>query len=60
MPRIMITCPTTGRAIYTGMSMDEDSFEQDSKAFSNTGAPCPECGELHPWQRQDAFLERER
>ena len=57
MPRIMINCPKTGKAIYTGMSMDEESFEQDSNAFSQTGTPCSECGEVHKWQRQDAFLE---
>lgn len=37
--------------------MDEESFQQDSKAYSDTGSPCPECGEVHPWRRQDAFLE---
>lgn len=57
MPKVMITCPNTGKPIFTGMSMDEKSFEQDSKAFSQTGTPCEECGELHTWTRQDAFLE---
>ena len=59
MPRIMINCPKTGKPVYTGMSMDEESFEQDSKAFSQTGTPCPECGELHTWRRQEAFLEED-
>ena len=59
MPRIMITCPNTGKPIFTGMSMDRYSFEQDNKAFSDTGASCPECGEVHPWQKQDAYLEDE-
>jgi hypothetical protein len=53
----MINCPKTGNPIFTGMSMDEESFEQDSNAFSQTGTPCTECGEMHKWQKQDAFLE---
>jgi hypothetical protein len=55
----MINCPNTGKPIFTGVSMDRYSFEQDNKAFSDTGASCTECGEVHPWQKQDAFLEGE-
>lgn len=60
MPKIMINCPNTGKPVFTGMSMDRRSFEQDSKAFSLTGTPCPECGEVHEWSKQDAFLADEQ
>lgn len=56
MPKIMINCPNTGKPVFTGMIMDRQSFEQDSKAFSQTGTPCSECGEVHEWSKQDAFL----
>jgi endogenous inhibitor of DNA gyrase (YacG/DUF329 family) len=57
MGRIMINCPNTGKPVFTGMTMDRESFEQDSNAFSQTGTPCSECGELHKWQKQEAFME---
>ena len=25
--------------------------------MAENGGPCPRCGEMHPWQKRDAYLE---
>ncbi len=56
MPRVMIKCPKTGKPVPTGMGADQKSFE--SGCFrDNSFGPCPECGQRHIWQKDDAFLE---
>lgn len=52
--RVMIACPQTGESISTGMAMDEESFE--SAALSQKSVQCPECGQIHTWDKEDAFL----
>ncbi len=34
MARVMITCPDTGKAVYTGISLDEITFENTHKVAS--------------------------
>ena len=57
MARVMITCPDTGRPIYTGMSFDEIIFENSQ--LPDKSVLCPACGQVHIWNKQDAYLESE-
>ena len=55
MAKIMIKCPTTGKAVPTGMSMDAASFA--GSTFSDNSVGCRECGQTHTWSKGDAFLD---
>lgn len=55
MARVMIQCPKTGRAVFTGIAMNAASFES-STLLRNT-LRCPACGEDHTWDKKDAHLE---
>ena len=55
MARIMIKCPSTGKAILTGMAADESSFA--SSGYATNEVFCPECKQSHIWSKKDAFLE---
>ena len=57
MARVMITCPETGKPIYTGMSVDEITLE--AGRLIEKSVLCPECAQVHTWNKQDAFLESE-
>ncbi len=57
MPRVMIKCPVTGKAVDTAFFMDVQSF--NSCDFSNNSFQCSECGRMHTWDKKDAFLEGE-
>lgn len=53
--RLMITCPATGRAADTG-------FELSAIPDIGTGrqwmlVDCLECGQDHPWQLEDTFMD---
>lgn len=54
MPQIMITCPETGKPIYTGMNLDWFAFE--STQLGKASLECPKCGEVHEWGKRDAYL----
>ena len=57
MARVMIACPDTGRSIYTGVSYDELTF--GISQLADKPVFCPECGQVHTWNKQDAYLESE-
>ena len=57
MARVMIACPDTGKPIYTGMSCDEVTFE--TIQLTDRPVLCPECGQVHTWNKQDAYVESE-
>ncbi len=57
MARVMITCLESGKPIYTGMSYDEITFE--TIQFIGKSVLCPECGRVHAWTKQDAYIESE-
>jgi len=57
MARVMITCPDTGRPIYTGMSFDKITFVNSQ--LTDKSVLCPACGQVHIWDKQDAYLESE-
>lgn len=54
--RLMIRCPNTGQAVPTGIAFgDRMSFETNS--LSNNALKCEACGQMHTWNKEDAFLE---
>jgi endogenous inhibitor of DNA gyrase (YacG/DUF329 family) len=55
--KIMIRCPKTSKAVFTGMAMDEKSFADPTNKFVNNSIQCPHCGQMHTWSKEDAFLE---
>lgn len=54
MPQVMITCPETGKPVYTGMNFDWYAFEWIQVPDSTI--ECPKCGEVHQWDKTDAYL----
>ena len=56
--RILIKCPTTGKMIYTGFSMDPQTFEA-SPIEEMDPVQCPACRQLHRWTKKDARFERD-
>lgn len=58
MGTVLIRCPTTEAYVPTGVSMDFATFfETDIGARELL---CPDCGKLHRWARQDAWLKEQR
>ncbi len=55
--RVMIKCPITNKAIFTGIAMSEQSFE--SSTLEGNSVRCPYCGQEHVWSKSDAFLLEE-
>ena len=56
--RILIKCPTTGKMIYTGFSMDPETFEA-SPIEEMYPIECPACHQTHRWTKRDARFERD-
>ncbi len=56
MARVLIKCPVTGHGVFTGIEMDEASFES-STLPDETLRLCAACGQSHPWSKEDAYLE---
>lgn len=52
---IMILCPSTGKPLHTGFMADDASFANCD--YSNNSSSCPHCGQMHVWDKKDAFLE---
>ena len=53
--RVMIQCPQTSRAIFTGRIASP--LEIDAELAGKNAVGCSECGELHFWVVADAWLE---
>jgi endogenous inhibitor of DNA gyrase (YacG/DUF329 family) len=51
---VMITCPTTGRAVPTGIETDQQSFDALPDTLSRS--KCPHCGAEHVWWTREAWL----
>jgi hypothetical protein len=49
---LMIKCPSTGRAISTGIEMST----MDQLPTVVAKAACPACGSVHEWTKADAWL----
>ena len=54
MAHVMIICPETGEAVWTGHNIDEQSWE--ALPISKETFTCPECLNSHTWDKDDAFL----
>lgn len=57
MPRVMITCPETGKAVYTGSRFSWQTF--DSTKIGERSIKCPYCGQEHVWRRADVELDED-
>jgi hypothetical protein len=51
---VMVTCPTTGKSISTGIETDRITFDQLPNVLSHSR--CPHCGIEHPWWTREAWL----
>jgi hypothetical protein len=49
---LMIQCPSTGRAVSTGIEML--AIEQLPTVTAK--ATCPACGKVHEWTKDDVWL----
>ncbi len=58
MNRIVIKCPNTGKMIYTGYSMDPQTFGMIPIEQMDP-VECPACHKMHGWTKKDALFERE-
>jgi len=54
MVHVMITCPETGKAVWTGHDIDEQSWEAAS--ISKEILLCPACLNPHTWGKDEALL----
>jgi hypothetical protein len=53
MAPVLISCPTTGRLVPTGVEADgEDELDADGHVL----LACPDCGGNHQWGLTDAAL----
>ncbi len=52
--RILVTCPETGGAVETVLRMRPSAFESLRGEY---GFRCPQCGGIHRWKKEDAWLE---
>ena len=55
MPILMIKCPTTGKAVSTGVAIDAKSFQNPTNQFINNTVGCPACGQRHIWSKSDVL-----
>ena len=54
MARVMTRCPTTGAEVSTILRLQQPAFD----ALSGEHAfRCGACGEIHRWEKGDAWLE---
>ena len=54
---LIITCPSTGKPVRTGMSMNKHSFQK--ALIGAHEVRCPHCGQVHVWSKKDAHLAGE-
>jgi hypothetical protein len=52
--KVMIKCPETSRAIFTGIEVDRNDLA--SLLHVAYHARCPLCGYTHTWWKHDAWL----
>ena len=56
MPPVLISCPTTGDLVPTGVNVISLEELGDGKLVL---IACPDCGRDHDWTRRDAVLAPE-
>lgn len=57
MAHIVIKCPNTGKPVPTGVDMDKKGFE--SAQLSGNSFQCPACGNMHTWDKKDAWVQED-
>lgn len=55
MGTVVIRCPNTGKLVPVGFEATRDAFHAAENAMSTIR--CSACGELHRWQKRDAWVE---
>jgi endogenous inhibitor of DNA gyrase (YacG/DUF329 family) len=55
MGAISIRCPTTGKPVDTGMSMEAESFHRS--VLTGNSVRCPHCGAQHIWSKREAIID---
>ena len=54
MAAISIKCPTTGKSVSTGMTMEPESFYRS--ILTGNSVKCPHCGVTHIWSKSQAII----
>ena len=54
MATISIMCPTTGKTVGTGMTMEPESFYRS--ILTGNSVKCPHCGVTHIWAKSEAVF----
>ncbi len=57
MARVMISCPETGKPVYTHLNYDWEAFERTR--IGERSIECPKCGKVHRWRWADADLDED-
>jgi hypothetical protein len=57
MPKIMIRCPITGRAVSTGLTTKTILFDSID-ADLEIPLRCPACLKMHNWRPRDAWIDK--
>jgi hypothetical protein len=57
MPKIMIRCPITGRAVPTGLTTEMILFDSID-ADLEMPLQCPACLKVHKWKPRDAWADK--
>jgi hypothetical protein len=57
--RVMISCPKTGDPVPTGVVMNRSAFEVMTLTDNPLPDPCPRCGQMHYWSKEDAWVEED-
>jgi len=55
--RVMVTCPETGKAVFTGLITRTRATRP---LHQSNFVGCPHCGDLHDWQAKDCWFETNR
>ena len=58
MALVLIKCPTLGVDVSTSQHMREAEFE--AALFPNAAFRCPACGEIHRWEKAQAWVDIRR
>lgn len=57
MARVTIDCPDTGKTVYTHVHFEWLGYE--AVPLGTISVPCPECGKVHEWTRDDSLPEED-
>lgn len=55
MAQIVVKCPKSGNLVPTGKTVDREAW--DTATFKDNSFVCPDCGNIHRWEKEDAQLK---